>query len=73
MAALCREGYLQIGAIFEQAASFVAAELYFERPWRSPRVPPPAMVSRSSLSSPGAPFGGRDLERVDYWIEWASG
>jgi len=68
MAALCREGTADC-AIFEQAASFVAAELYFERALEIAPVPPPAMVSRSSLSSPGAPFGaatwsGSNLDRV---------
>ena len=67
MAALCREGYLAVGTLFEQAGEWVPSELYFSR---AAEIPPPA-------GSPDAlqifselawrAYWRRDFERCDHW------
>jgi tetratricopeptide (TPR) repeat protein len=71
MEALCREAYLQVGAIFEQASSFVAAELYLQRALAIP--PGPAAQDGLKVLSEltWRAYDRRDFKRVDHWVEWA--
>ena len=71
MAALCRDGYLQISALFELAGAWAASELYFERALEIAPEPkqPDALQVIGELC--WRAYWRRDLDRLDHWIERA--
>jgi tetratricopeptide (TPR) repeat protein len=69
MQAICREGYLQVGAVFEQAQSWVPAELYLRRALEIKPVPgaPDALQVLSELA--WRAYWRRDIDRADHWVD----
>ncbi len=69
MAALCREGYLQVGGLFEQAGSFVQADLYLDRALAI--VPGPGAEDGLQIVAGFAwkAFRRGDFRRCDAWIK----
>lgn len=72
MASLCREGYLGIGTLFEQAGDWVPAELYIGRAVEIPPqiAEPDAIQVYSELA--WRAYWRRDFERADHWALNAS-
>jgi tetratricopeptide (TPR) repeat protein len=67
MEALCREGWLAIGTLFEQAGDWVPAELYFGRALEiAPgATAPDALQIYAELA--WRAYWRRDFERCDHW------
>jgi tetratricopeptide (TPR) repeat protein len=68
MASLCRQGYLAVATLFEQAGEWIPAELYFDRAFEIPPSTgePDALQAVSELVWKA--YWRRDLERADHWI-----